>query len=90
MGSKRALKRDLPDSYAQSGLRIITLVKGPFRGKSKPWPASLVRRNALNRGNTVFTWLNAAATIRHVLKIDAATIQRRSLFEGGVYYTLST
>ena len=39
---------------------------------------------------TVFTWLNAAATIRHVLKIDAATIQRRPLFEGGVYYTLST
>ena len=40
--------------------------------------------------HTVFTWLNAAATIRHVLKIDAATIQRRPLFEGGVYYTLST
>ena len=40
--------------------------------------------------STVFTWLNAAATIRHVLKIDAATIQRRPLFEGGVYYTLST
>ena len=52
MGTKRALKRDLPDSYAQSGLRIITLVKGPFRaGKSKQWPASLVCRNALNRGN---------------------------------------
>ena len=24
---------------------------------------------------TVFTWLNVAATIRHVLKFDAATIQ---------------
>ena len=51
MGTKRALKRDLPDSHAQSGLRIITLVKGPFRGKSKQWPASLVCRNAYNRGN---------------------------------------
>ena len=33
--------------YAQSGLRVITVVKGPFRGK----PASLACRNALNRGN---------------------------------------
>ena len=29
--------------YAQSGLRVITVVKGPFRGKAC--------RNALNRGN---------------------------------------
>ena len=49
MGTKRPLKRDLPDWG--SGLRIITLVKGPFRGKSKQWPGSLVCRNALNRGN---------------------------------------
>ena len=34
MGTKRALKRDLPGSHAQSGL----LVKGSFRGKSKQWP----------------------------------------------------
>ena len=37
--------------------------------------------------HTVFTWLNAAATITIVVKLDAATIQGRLLFEGGVYYT---
>ena len=36
--TKRALKRDLPDSHAQSGLRIIEVSR------------SLVCRNALNRG----------------------------------------
>ena len=33
------------------------------------------------------TWLNAAATISLVTKIDAATIQGRLLLEGGVYCT---
>ena len=37
--------------------------------------------------NTVFTWLNTAATISYVLKLDAVTIQGRPLFEGGIYYT---
>ena len=37
--------------------------------------------------HTVFTWLNAVATITHVVKLDAPTIQGRLLFEGGVYYT---
>ena len=34
------------------------------------------------------TWLNATATITHVVKLDAAmaTIQGRLLFKGGVYY----
>ena len=36
---------------------------------------------------TVFTWLNAAASITNVVKLDAATIQGWLLFEGGVYYT---
>jgi len=36
---------------------------------------------------TVFTWLNAAATISPVTKLDAATIQGRLLLEGGVYCT---
>ena len=36
---------------------------------------------------TMFTWLNTAATITHVVKLDAATIQGRLLFEGGIYYT---
>ena len=36
---------------------------------------------------TVFTWLNAAAIINLVTKIDAATIQGRLLLEGGVYCT---
>ena len=36
---------------------------------------------------TVFTWLNAAATISYVLKLDAATIQGWPLFKGSVYYT---
>ena len=31
--------------------------------------------------DTVFTWLNAAATISPVTKIDAATIQGRLLIE---------
>ena len=35
---------------------------------------------ASNSQNTVFTWLNAAATIIHVAKLDAATI-----FESGHY-----
>jgi len=34
---------------------------------------------------TVFTWLNAAATISLVTKIDAATFQGRLLLEGGFY-----
>ena len=33
------------------------------------------------------TVLNIAVTIRHVLKVDAATIQRQPIFKGGVYYT---
>jgi len=36
---------------------------------------------------TVFTWLNAAATISLVTKIDAATIQGRLLLEGSFYCT---
>ena len=32
--------------------------------------------------NTVFTWLNAAATVSHVLKLDAATIRGQH-----IYYT---
>ena len=36
---------------------------------------------------TVFTWLNAAATISNVLKLEAVTIQGWLLFEGDVYYT---
>ena len=36
---------------------------------------------------TVFTWLNAAATISYVLRLDTATIQGWPLFERGVYYT---
>ena len=36
---------------------------------------------------TVFTWLNAAATISPVTKIDAATIQGQLLLEGGAYCT---
>ena len=36
---------------------------------------------------TVFTWLNATATISLVPKIDAVTIQGRLLSEGGVYCT---
>ena len=34
-----------------------------------------------------FTWLNAAATITHVVKLDVATVQRRLPFGGSVYYT---
>ena len=37
--------------------------------------------------HTVFTWLNVAATITHVVKLDVATIQGRLLFEG-VFITL--
>ena len=36
---------------------------------------------------TIFTWLNAAATISPVTKIDAATIQGQLLLEGGAYCT---
>ena len=36
---------------------------------------------------TVFTWLNAVATIVPLLNFDAATIQGRPLIEGGVYCT---
>ena len=36
---------------------------------------------------TVFTWLNAAATITHAVKSDAPTIQGWLLFDDGVYYT---
>jgi len=35
--------------------------------------------DAMEKSNTVFTWLNAAATISLVTKIDAATIQGRLL-----------
>ena len=35
---------------------------------------------------TIFTWLNAMATISHALKFNAAIIQRWLLFEGDVYY----
>ena len=37
--------------------------------------------------HTVFNWLNTVVTIRHVLKVDAATIQRWPLLKGDVYYT---
>ena len=37
--------------------------------------------------DTVFTWLNATATISHVIIFDAATIQGRPLIEGGIYCT---
>ena len=37
--------------------------------------------------HTVFTWLNAAATIVPLLNFDVATIQERPLIEGGVYCT---
>ena len=36
---------------------------------------------------TIFTWLNTTATTTHVVKLDAATIQGKLLFKGGVYYT---
>ena len=36
---------------------------------------------------TVFTWLNATATISYVLKLVVATNQGQLLFEGDVYYT---
>ena len=36
---------------------------------------------------TIFTWLNTTTTISYVLKLEAATIQGRPLFQGGVYYT---
>ena len=32
-------------------------------------------------------WLNVIATIRYVLKVDAATNQGQPVFEDGVYYT---
>ena len=35
----------------------------------------------------IFTWLNAVATITHIVKLDVATIQGRLLFESGIYYT---
>ena len=35
---------------------------------------------------TLFTCLNTAATINHVLKLDVAAIKGRPLFEGGYYY----
>ena len=35
--------------------------------------------------HTVFTWLNAGATISLMSKINAATIQERPLIEGSVY-----
>ena len=35
---------------------------------------------------TVFTWLNAMATITHVVKLDVATIKGWLLFKGGIYY----
>ena len=34
---------------------------------------------------TVFTWLNAVATINHLCKMTVATIQRWLLFKGGMY-----
>ena len=37
--------------------------------------------------HTIFTWLNAAATISHLLNFTVATIQGRPLIEGGVYCT---
>ena len=35
--------------------------------------------------NIVFTWLNATATISHLLNFDATTIQGQPLIEGSVY-----
>ena len=37
--------------------------------------------------HTIFTWLNTEATIIHIVKLDAATIQGWLLFEGSIYYT---
>ena len=45
---------------------------------------TLYGSQSLAHMNTVFTWLNAAAFISLVQKIDAATIQGRLLFKGGV------
>jgi len=39
--------------------------------------------DAISNVSTVFTWLNASATINLVLKIGAATIQTRSSFDTG-------
>ena len=39
------------------------------------------------QSHTIFTWLNAVATITPVVKLDAATIQGWLLFEG-VFVTL--
>ena len=36
---------------------------------------------------TIFIWLNAIATIRYVLKFDAATTQGQQPFKGGIYFT---
>ena len=37
--------------------------------------------------HTVFTWLNATATIIHALNFNVATIQGQPLIEGGIYCT---
>ena len=37
--------------------------------------------------HTIFTWLNAVATIVPLLNFDVATIQEWPLIEGGVYCT---
>ena len=38
-----------------------------------------------NKFTTIFTWFNAPATISHLCKMTAATMQGRLLFEGGIY-----
>lgn len=50
----------------------------------------LIFKNAMSSDttniHTVFNWLNAMVTIRHVLKVDAAAIQRWPLLKGDVHY----
>ena len=36
--------------------------------------------------HTVFTWLNAMATIKHVLKFDIVTVQEWPQFDCGIYH----
>ena len=51
-------------------------------------PLSLVYNlHAHQNAHTVFTWLNAVATISHIVKLDVATIQGQQLFKSNVYYT---
>ena len=64
MGTKRPLKRDLPDLHAQSGLRIITLVK---QGGGTPLQSVLRAATAVkikvNGQLEIFSVVNSQATI---------------------------